>query len=148
MHRTLLAVSAAFIAGFCVARGSAEPNKSGVIRLKEAKLTEAPWGKAQSAFTGETYGVKDLLTTHLVIKPGQEVHPPHQHLEEEFLVCVAGKGTWHLNGQESEAKKGDVVYVAPWDMHGMKNTSDKDFTVFVVKWGYKGLDAPKKPEPK
>lgn len=148
MHRTLLAVVAAFVAGFCFARENAEPLKSGVITLKESKVAEAEWGRSQTAFTGETYGVKDMLTTHLVIKPGQEVHPPHQHAEEEFLLCVGGKGTWHLNGKEIEAKKGDVVYVAPWDMHGMKNTSDKDLTVFVVKWGYKGLDAPKKPEPK
>jgi mannose-6-phosphate isomerase-like protein (cupin superfamily) len=64
------------------------------------------------------------------------------------MEITEGEGTWHLNGKDVPAKKGDVVYAAPWDFHGLTNTGSKPLTFFVVKWGAKGLKAPEKPASK
>jgi hypothetical protein len=53
--------------------------------------------------------------------------------------------TWHLDGKEWLARKGDVVYAAPWTMHGLKNTGDAALTYYMVKWNGKGVKAPEKP---
>lgn len=144
---TLVALlGAGFVAGFATARGTpADPIKTGVIHWDDIKVENASWGEARTTFTGETYGVKDLLTIYLTIEPGKAAHKSHQHAEEEFMILTDGEGTWSLNGKDVPAKKGDVVYTAPWDFHGLTNTSDKPLTFFVVKWGYKGLKNPKKP---
>ncbi|MGH7455310.1 MAG: cupin domain-containing protein [bacterium] len=77
-----------------------------------------------------------------MIKPGQEIHPPHQHAEEEFLMIIEGQGTWHLNGKTFAAHKGDVLYAAPWDMHGIKNTGKTSLSFVVWKWNNKGVAPP------
>jgi hypothetical protein len=86
----------------------------------------------------------------VTLKPGQEPHPPHRHAEEEFLILAEGTGTWHLDGKEIPARKGDVAYAAPGVMHGVKNTGDGPLTYYMVKWAGKGVKAPEQPfsEPK
>ena len=63
-----------------------------------------------------------MLSGYVDLKPGQEPHPPHAHVDEEFLYLVEGSGTWFLNGKTIPAKTGDVLYTAPNDLHGIKNT--------------------------
>lgn len=89
-----------------------------------------------------TYGTENMLTGKAIIKPGREIHPPHQHTQEEFIYIVEGKGTWSMDGVETEAKAGDVMYAKPWDMHGITNTGNTPLTFFVVKWDNKGLKTP------
>lgn len=89
-----------------------------------------------------TYGTKNTLTGVAAIKPGMEIHPPHQHTAEEFLYVIEGTGTWSLNGVESEAKAGDMLYAKPWDLHGISNTGDKTLRFFVMKWDSKGMEIP------
>jgi len=86
-----------------------------------------------------------VLTGVAVIKPGMEIHPPHQHAEEEYLMVTEGQGTWHLNGKTFAAQKGDILYAAPWDVHGIKNTGTTPLTFVVWKWNNKGLALPTKP---
>ena len=66
------------------------------------------------------------------------------------MILAEGTGTWHLDGKELPARKGDVVYAAPWTMHGLKNTDDAPLTYYMVKWNSKGVPSPAKPvaEPK
>jgi endonuclease YncB( thermonuclease family) len=86
-----------------------------------------------------------MVVLAVTLKPGKAPHPPHQHAEEEFMILADGTGTWHLDGKEWPARKGDVVYAAPWIMHGLKNTSTGPLTYYMVKWNNKGVKAPGKP---
>jgi quercetin dioxygenase-like cupin family protein len=83
-----------------------------------------------------------MVVLAVTLKPGQAPHPPHQHAEEEFMILTEGVGTWHLDGKEFSARKGDVLYAAPWILHGLKNTSDAPLTYSMVKWNNKGVKAP------
>ena len=148
MKPMIAAIALAFLsacAGTPAAPMAVGLNASGVISLDKATHEKTPFGKVVKAFTGETYGVKDLLTVYVHLKPGEWPHPPHVHLEEEFVVLIEGSGTWYLNGKELPAKKGDVAYVAPWDLHSFRASQDGPATFFVVKFGYKGLKNPEKP---
>ncbi|MGH7495523.1 MAG: cupin domain-containing protein [bacterium] len=126
---------------------------TGVITSKvktqqEAAREEFDWGSFHTYYQGETYGTKDVMTGVAVIKPGLEIHPPHQHAEEEYLMVTEGQGTWHLNGKDFNAQKGDMLYAAPWDVHGIKNTGTAPLTFVVWKWNTKGLTVPTEPPEK
>jgi quercetin dioxygenase-like cupin family protein len=79
-----------------------------------------------------------------VIKPGVEIHPPHEHSDEEFLLVTQGSGEWSVDGEVFKANTGDMLYAAPWDEHGVKNTGDIDLVFVVFKWHSKGIAVPPK----
>ncbi|MDG2168037.1 MAG: cupin domain-containing protein [Opitutales bacterium] len=78
--------------------------------------------------------------------PGKAVHPEHRHAEKEYLVIMEGEGTWTLDGVESPAKQGDVLYVEPWVFHGLVNTGTEDLLFFVVKYHPKNTPLPQEPK--
>ena len=124
------------------APAASAPMKTSRVAATDAVATKEAWGELRAYYQGETYGLRDVLTGTVTLKPGQEPHPPHQHAEEEFLFISEGSGQWHLNGKEVAAAKGDTIYTAPWDIHGIKNTGTTPLTFVVFKWNTKGV-APK-----
>jgi len=121
----------------CSACFAAPDIDTGVVTQETAKTQTFEWGKLISYFEGESYATKDALTAVAIINPGMEIHPPHKHYEEEYLMVVEGEGTWSVMGKEFKAKAGDILYAKPWDLHGISNTSDKPLKFVVFKWGYK-----------
>ncbi len=118
---------------------AARPKPSFIMSVEGAKRQDFEWGSLYTYDEGETYSAKDGLAAVAVIKPGMEIHPPHQHAEEEYVIVAEGNGTWSLNGKESPAKPGDLQYAAPWDWHGIKNTGTTPLRFFVWKWNGKGV---------
>jgi mannose-6-phosphate isomerase-like protein (cupin superfamily) len=114
----------------------------------KADVAAAPdgWGIFYPYFTGTTHSTKDMLAGVADIRPGEEIHPPHRHAEEEFLLVTKGRGTWHLNGKDFPAKAGDMLYAAPWDIHGIKNTGSENLEFVVWKWASKGVPAVEDPK--
>jgi oxalate decarboxylase/phosphoglucose isomerase-like protein (cupin superfamily) len=123
-----------------------EPITSKIVGWDEARAQKADWGEMRFYFTGETSGSKSVLTAVAVVEPGKTVHKAHRHAEEEYLAIVEGSGTWSLNGKETPAKRGDVLYVAPWIYHGVTNTGDKPLIFLVVRYASKGVPAPPRPD--
>ena len=124
------------------------PMKTARVSADDAAVTKEAWGELRAHFQGETYGLRDVLTGTVTLKPGQEPHPPHTHAEEEFLYITEGSGTWHLDGKDFAATKGDTIYTEPWVIHGIKNTGTTPLTFVVVKWNTKGVAIPKQPASK
>ena len=119
--------------------------KSGVVRVS-VNANKNSWGGLQKVFTGESHGTRDLFVSTLVIKPGKTVHAPHRHSQEEFMTIIDGRGTWHLDGKDIPAKKGDVIYTEPWILHGLTNTGKKPLTYFVVQFHGRGIAPAPEPE--
>ncbi len=115
---------------------------SAIVSQSEGKSEEFEWGTFITYFTDDTLSLKDVLVGVALINPGQEIHPPHQHIEEEYLMVTEGQGEWVVNGEVSEANPGDVLYTAPWEWHGIMNTGDTTMTFVVIKWVGKGVDYP------
>ena len=118
---------------------------SSVVSEQEAARDDFDWGTLFSYFEGETFGTENVLAAVAVIEPGMEIHPPHRHTEEEYMLVTAGEGTWHLNGEDFPAGAGDMLYAAPWDIHGIKNTGSTPLRFVVWKWDNKGTELPVDP---
>lgn len=112
---------------------------SAIVPQRQALREDFAWGTLYTYYKAATYGTSDGLAAVAVIKPGREIHPPHQHAEEEYLMVVEGSGTWHLNGRDLPAKTGDMQYAAPWDLHGITNTGRTPLRFVVWKWNSKGI---------
>lgn len=148
MPAMLAGLILAFIAGMLFAENTVKPLPSAVVSQDAAQKDDSEWGAFYTYYAGETYGTKDLLNGVAVIKAGMEIHPPHVHAEEEFLMVTEGSGTWHLNGKDFPASAGDILYAAPWDIHGITNTGKTPLTFVVWKWNNKGVEVPAAPSEK
>jgi mannose-6-phosphate isomerase-like protein (cupin superfamily) len=135
----------AFGAGTLFSAQRRDAMASAIVPQGQAQKQDFDWGSLYTYYEGESFGTKDGLFAVAVIKPGQQIHPPHEHAEEEYLMVIEGGGTWHLNGKESAAKAGDVMYAKPWDVHGINNSGKEPLRFVVWKWNNKGVALPKKP---
>lgn len=152
MHRSLLrsatlllGFALTFLAGTTFAGRTADPIASAVVSRDAATAEPADWGTFYTYFAEETYGTTNALAGVAVIDPGEEIHPPHRHTGEEYLLVTSGEGTWHLNGESFPARTGDMLYASPWDVHGIRNTGTTPLTFVVWKWDNKGVPVPVDP---
>jgi quercetin dioxygenase-like cupin family protein len=70
----------------------------------------------------------------LLLKPGQEPHPPHKHPEEEFMVVTEGNGEILVNGKKTQVGPGSMMYCEGNQLHGVKNTGTKPLLFYFYKW--------------
>lgn len=145
MLSALIVIGVVFTAGMAVGSGAIDPIGSAVVSESDAVRDDADWGTLFSYYEGETFGTENALAAVAVINPGMEIHPPHRHTEEEYMLVTQGAGTWHLNGEEFSAEAGDMLYAAPWDVHGITNTGSEPLRFVVWKWDNKGLALPEDP---
>lgn len=119
---------------------------TGVMPRAEADVDKGDGWTFYSYFTGSSYGVEKTLTGMAVIEPGHQIHPPHVHADEEYLLVTQGQGEWSVEGKTFRAAAGDMLYAAPWDEHGVKNTGETPLVFVVFKWHSKNTPVPEKPE--
>jgi quercetin dioxygenase-like cupin family protein len=93
----LVIAGAAYAVGF--AQGSA-PLTSAVVPMSKTTIADSgAWGAFHKHLSGPTAATADVLSGVVELKAGSEPHPPHQHVDEEFLYVLEGSGTWFLNGR-------------------------------------------------
>ncbi len=123
------------LAGYGLGRAQAPVLKSGIVSASQAVVLDSgAWGEFRSSFGGPSAASADVLSGFGDIKAHSENHPPHTHVDEEFLYLAEGSGTWTLADKQIPANAGDTLYAEPNVPHGFKNTSDKPARFFVVKW--------------
>lgn len=120
--------------------------ESQIVRWNDAKSHSADWGEMRRYFHGQTFGTEKTFVAAAVVQPGKSIHKAHRHAEEEYLAVVDGTGTWWLDGNESPARRGDILYVGPWVYHGLTNTGDKPLVILVIKYNGKGVQPPARPD--
>ncbi len=133
------AAAAAIFAGHAVAADPALIDTS-VVTGAEAQVETFEWGRLITYYAGESYSTQDALAAVAVINPGMQIHPPHVHAEEEYLMVLEGAGTWSVEGEEFPATAGDLLYAAPWDEHGIRNTGETPLKFVVFKWNPKPVE--------
>ena len=123
------------VVGYALGRAQTAPLQSGVVTAVQAAVADSgAWGEFRKSFGGPSPASADVLAGIGDIKAGAENHPPHAHVDEEFLFLAEGTGTWTLGDKQIPAKAGDTLYAEPNVLHGFKNTSDRPARFFVVKW--------------
>mgnify|MGYP000359692849 CR=1 FL=1 len=118
------------------------------VILSEAAVTPAPgeWGTFYPYFTEGSHALDPVLVGVAKINAGDEPHPPHRHVEEEYLMVTKGTGTWYLNGEKQVANEGDILFAHSWDYHGITAADDSPLEFVVFKYAAKG-NAPTDPDP-
>jgi mannose-6-phosphate isomerase-like protein (cupin superfamily) len=108
------------------------------VKMKEYAYEKTVRGAIGIYFEGQTAGTRDFVVGQFRLRPGEEPHPIHKHVEEEVLIVTAGKGEIVCDGKTTKVGPGSVMYTGPNAPHGIKNTGDDVLTFYFVKWTAKG----------
>jgi uncharacterized cupin superfamily protein len=93
-----------------------------------------PFGSQRTYCDGSTAGLKSLLVGSMVLKAGEQPHPPHTHPDEEIILVTEGTGQITMNGNPSNVGPGALMYVTPNYLHGIRNTGADPLTFYFFKW--------------
>jgi quercetin dioxygenase-like cupin family protein len=100
----------------------------------EASLVKHPFGDERIFYIGPTAQLKSMTAGNLLLHPGQEPHPPHQHPEEEFILVTEGEGEIMVGGVTHKVQPGSMMYCEGNQVHGVKNTTTAPFVFYYYKW--------------
>src|SRR5579862_622705 len=138
-RRTLLEV----VAGFMAASASlpAADLPATLYDPGNVRAESHSYGTLKIYCDGPTAGLQHLVVGSIVLKPGEQPHPPHTHVDEELLLVTEGTGQITLNGNPSASGAGALMYVPPNYLHGIKNTGDQPLTFYFIKWVAKSAES-------
>lgn len=105
-----------------------------VAAPRDAKLSEEPFGELRVFFEGPTTQLKSMTAGSLLLKPGMEPHPPHQHPEEEIMLVTEGEGEILVGGKTVRVGPGSQMYCEGNRLHGVKNTGTTPLLFYYYKW--------------
>ena len=120
---------------------------SAIIAEADISPDVADWGNFYAHFTEDTHALSPVLVGTAKIKAGQQIHPPHRHADEEYLMVTRGRGFWSLNGDETPAAEGDILFARAWDYHGVRAAEDSPLEFVVFKYSGRGVSVPTDPDP-
>ena len=126
----LLSMAAAIEA----AEGAPSRWPDAVFPLASSKIEHDSFGDTVIYHEGATGQLKSITAGTLVLKPGEEPHPPHQHPEEEFMIVAEGTGIIVVNGKTTKVGPGDLMYCQGNRLHGIKNTGSAPMRFYFFKW--------------
>lgn len=110
------------------------PLPNTVVDAKSARLSRESFGDLRIYFEGPTGQVKSMTAGSLLLKPGMQPHPPHQHPEEEFMVITEGTGQIVVDGKTTKVGPGSMMYCAGGKTHGIVNTGSSPLLFYFYKW--------------
>jgi quercetin dioxygenase-like cupin family protein len=122
------------LAAAASAKGGTTAWPDAVFKLGDAKTEKHPFGELTVFFDGKTADLKSLVTGTLLLYPGQEPHPPHQHPEEEIMIVTEGQGTILVGGKTHQVSNGSVMFSEANKLHGVKNTGTQPLRFYYLKW--------------
>ena len=102
--------------------------------LKDGKTTHQTFGDLTVLFDGSTEQLQSMVAGSLLLNPGMEPHPPHQHPEEEFMVVTEGTGEISVEGKTSKVGPGSMMYCPAGKLHGIVNTGKDPLLFYFYKW--------------
>ena len=108
------------------------PNR--IFTLQGGQTTHEAFGDVTVYHDGKTAQLSSMVSGSVLLHPGQEPHPPHQHPEEEFMLVTEGTGEILVAGKTHPVKPGDLMYCEGNALHGVKNTGTVPFRFFYAKW--------------
>lgn len=78
----------------------------------------------------EDAGCRDVTQFVGVIPPGRA--PLHSHTYDEVVYVIEGKGTLHMNGQQTRLGPGSCMHLPPLHEHSLENTGAAPMRVLGV----------------
>jgi quercetin dioxygenase-like cupin family protein len=117
-----------------IASAAADRLPDGTVEKSQAKVTHEEFGDLRVYLEGRTDQLGALTFGSLLLKPGKEPHPPHQHPEEEIMVITEGAGEISIAGKVTKVANGSSMYCAANKVHGIVNTGKTPLLFYYFKW--------------
>lgn len=114
--------------------GARGPWKDGTFTLESSKTTHESFGDVTVYYDGKTQELGSMVAGSVVLHPGQEPHPPHQHPEEEFMLVGEGTGEILAGGKTTKVGPGGLMFSESNMLHGIKNTGSVPLRFYYFKW--------------
>ena len=96
-----------------------QPNRTGEVR----RVVQKP-----------TATLEELEIHITTLRPGEESHPPHQHVNEEILIVKEGNVEALVNGELKRGGPGSLIFQASNVPHNIKNVGTVPATYHVINW--------------
>jgi len=68
-----------------------------------------------------------------VVDIGKANHPPHRHVEDEFILILEGKAEFYLDGKTKNVGPYTSLYCPSNAEHGVRNVGDIQLKYLVMK---------------
>jgi mannose-6-phosphate isomerase-like protein (cupin superfamily) len=127
-------VAMAASAGTPLFGGGSQHLRDEVVSENKAKVSHDSFGDTRVFFDGPTSQLKAMTAGSLLLKPGMEPHPPHQHPEEEIMIVTTGNGEILVGGKKVNVGPGSMMYSESNQLHGVKNTGSEPLLFYYLKW--------------
>ena len=117
-----------------VQAGGAAPMRSRVFDSMHVKPELTKAGERREVFDAPTATLERFESHVTTLNPGQALHPPHKHVEEELMIVREGTVETTLNGQTTRVEVGGMIFCASNEMHGIRNAGTTRASYYVLKW--------------
>ena len=132
----VVAIVAVFLTLAAVAGTSARADVLGSTLFDWAALTPQPnrTGEVRRVVQKPTATLAELEIHITTLKPGEESHPPHKHVNEEILIVKEGNVEALVNGELKRGGPGSLIFQASNQLHNIKNVGTTPATYHVINW--------------
>jgi len=132
----IVAIVAVILTLAAVAGTSARADVLGSTLFDWAALTPQPnrTGEVRRVVQKPTATLAELEIHITTLKPGEESHPPHQHVNEEILIVKEGNVEALVNGELKRGGPGSLIFQASNQLHNIKNVGTTPATYHVINW--------------
>ena len=132
----VVAIVAVFLTLAAVAGTSARADVLGSTLFDWAALTPQPnrTGEVRRVVQKPTATLAELEIHITTLKPGEESHPPHKHVNEEILIVKEGNVEALVNGEQKRGGPGSLIFQASNQLHNIKNVGTTPATYHVINW--------------
>jgi XRE family transcriptional regulator, regulator of sulfur utilization len=132
----VVALVAVFLTLGAVAATSARADVLGSTMFDWAALTAQPnrTGEVRRVVQKPTATLEELEIHITTLKPGEESHPPHKHVNEEILIVKEGNVEALVNGELKRGGPGSLIFQASNQLHNIKNVGTGPATYHVINW--------------
>jgi mannose-6-phosphate isomerase-like protein (cupin superfamily) len=113
---------------------SAPKLPEGVLDMTTTAALTLEGQKVFVYYNGPTDQLSGVSAGACILDPGKSPHPPHRHLEEEFLIVGEGTGEIECDGKITKVGPGAMMYCAGNTLHGITNTGHVPMTFYWSKW--------------
>ena len=119
-----------------VAGTSARADVLGSTLFDWAALTPQPnrTGEVRRVVQKPTATLEELEIHITTLRPGEQSHPPHQHVNEEILIVKEGTVEALVAGELKRGGPGSLIFQASNVLHNIKNVGSTPATYHVINW--------------
>jgi (S)-ureidoglycine aminohydrolase len=111
-----------------------EAGGSFIVDWSEIKYKEHSKGGRRDVFDRPTAMCEDFEMHVTNLNENTSSHDPHTHVVEEIILMVQGSISMHIDGNETEAGKGDFAFVDSNVPHAPTNIGSGQAIYFAFQW--------------